>query len=75
MQLIISNSREIKGKPTLNIKLDMIKKVNMSNKDFLLGQSIFLELNILLQMVGPTRNNLIQRRGIIIIKGTSFRSI
>lgn len=49
MQLIISNSREVKGKPTLNIKLDMIKEVNMSNKDFLLGQSIFLELfNILL---------------------------
>ena len=43
MQLIISDSEVVKGKPTLNTKLCMTKEVDTSNRGFLLAQSIFLD--------------------------------
>lgn len=43
MQLIISDSEEVKGKPTLNAKLCMTEEVDTSNRGFLLAQTIFLD--------------------------------
>ena len=42
MQLIISDSEEVKSKPTVNTKLCVTEEVDTSIRGFLLAQSIFL---------------------------------